>query len=306
MRRLDHGPRRRSLFVAAGWPSAAARDARRHQLAPHGRGSIEVPRRLVGPLLRAPHVGRRRVVAPVGAPWPGGISPAGRRHLVVVVDEPVPPGGGAWLAAAAAVLAGSADLAAAAEAAGAPPGRVTVAPAVPDRATFRPAPPPPLGSPTQLVCPADVTWEAGHEYLLVALAELRARGHDARLTLSSVGPAVERARYTIADLGLGEAVELVDLCPAARRRRAIEASHVVVLPALRARPWPEVAEATLVGRPVVATREALGDGGGQGAAIVPARSPEALARALEGWCAAAGAAPDGPRPGAGRVPARAS
>jgi glycosyltransferase involved in cell wall biosynthesis len=157
----------------------------------------------------------------------------------------------------------------------------------------------------RLACTADATWQAGHEYLLVALDALRRRGHDVRLVLSAVGTAVERARYTVVDLGLDDAVELVDLRGARRRYQALVDADVVVLPALVARPWPELAEAQLVGRPLVATPEAWCGRPGAAAVTVPAHSPTALARALEAWCP-----PDGPGPGhpagEGRAPARAS
>jgi glycosyltransferase involved in cell wall biosynthesis len=124
--------------------------------------------------------------------------------------------------------------------------------------------------PGRIACTTPLDWAGGQTYALAALRQVLDRGIDVRLALAAEGPDRERVLFTIADLYLGDRVEL----GGAELGRAA----VFVLPAVYDGAWPEALDARAAGIPVVASRlPGLAD---LDAVFVPPRDPAALADAL--------------------------
>ena len=124
--------------------------------------------------------------------------------------------------------------------------------------------------------------EKDHETLLHAFRLVRRRRPDARLLLAGAGPERDRLERLASSLGIAQAVEFLghvsDVRTVHRRLDVyVQSSHVEGMPVA-------VLEALAAGLPVVAARvggneEAVIDG--VGGVLVPPRSPELLAAAIE-------------------------
>jgi glycosyltransferase involved in cell wall biosynthesis len=195
------------------------------------------------------------------------------------------------LDAADAVHCVSAALAAEVARYGCEPSRTwLIRPAV-DPATFR-AGPRRDADVLRVVSVSDFRWLKGHEYGLLALRQLLDRGVPARLEVlggdphPAVGEATDRERVleAIADLGLGEHVQLRGHVGSDDVRSALEGADVLLHTSL-SEGIPTVAlEAMACEVPVVVgdcggVREAVSDG--VEGFVVPLRDPGAAADALE-------------------------
>lgn len=132
-----------------------------------------------------------------------------------------------------------------------------------------------------LACIGRLSPEKGQRVLLDAAAQLRDSGHAFTLVFAGEGPDRAYLEDRCAALGLGQSVRFVGHLPHTERLYA--AADLVVLPSLKEGMPNVVLEAMLFGLPVVATRvgavpDMLRDG--LDALLVPARDPQALARAI--------------------------
>ena len=99
----------------------------------------------------------------------------------------------------------------------------------------------------RLVTLAPLTWAAGHDVLLAAVAELAGHGLLLRLDVLAEGGVDvhdrERLLFTAHDLGVAAATVLHVAPSRAARQRLLANADVFVLAALDDRPWPELDEA---------------------------------------------------------------
>jgi glycosyltransferase involved in cell wall biosynthesis len=169
-------------------------------------------------------------------------------------------------------------------------GRVSVVHCGIDTAVFSPRAQPEPGRALRILCVASLQDYKGHPYLIEACALLRDRDVPFRLTLVGDGedrPAIERQ---IADLGLGDTVDVLGPQPRERVAELLAGADVAVLPSVvtpsgKQEGIPVVLmEALAMEVPVVATRisgvpELIEDG--RTGLLVPERDSEALAGAIE-------------------------
>lgn len=118
-------------------------------------------------------------------------------------------------------------------------------------------PPPSAVAELRLITLAPLTWEAGHDVLLAAVAELAGRGLLLHLDVVVEGGADvddrERLLFTAHDLGVA-AMTVLHVAPsAASRQRLLANADVFVLAALHDRPWPALDEAMTHALPVAAS-----------------------------------------------------
>lgn len=140
-----------------------------------------------------------------------------------------------------------------------------------------------------LACPGALHWSSGHEYLLIALRALLDDGRPAHLALRGDGPDGPRVLFTIADLGLTDAVTFVGESTADPVVACLRGARVAVLPALCDGPWPELAVAVAAGLAVVTA-----DRPGCRSALVGGRAELVSPRHPAGIAAAALRLSDGP------------
>ena len=145
--------------------------------------------------------------------------------------------------------------------------------------------------PVRLLCVSRIDPRKGLRYLPAALAELRARGQDARLTI--VGPVVgtlgaeEQARVTqdAARLGIADQIDVIGPRPLPQVMQLSREHDLFVLPTLPGEGIPRVLlEAMAAGLPVVATDVAGVPtliAHGVNRALVPPADPSALADAID-------------------------
>jgi glycosyltransferase involved in cell wall biosynthesis len=124
----------------------------------------------------------------------------------------------------------------------------------PERPTPRAAP----GGPLRLVAVGGLIPRKGPEIAVKAVAELRHRGHDVRLTWVGEGPSRTEVEALAARLGVADAVELPGGMPPEGVLDALAASDLFLLPTAVETFGVSIAEALLSGRPVV-----VGANGGQ-------------------------------------------
>lgn len=135
----------------------------------------------------------------------------------------------------------------------------------------------------RIVSTGNMVWLKGFEYLVHAVAILRAAGVDAQLEIIGSGPERARVAYTAHDLGIEAAVALSGALPPANVRERLQQADVFVLASLSEGISNAVLEGMSCGLPVVTT-----DCGGMGEAVsdgvegfvVPLRHPHAMADAL--------------------------
>ena len=126
--------------------------------------------------------------------------------------------------------------------------------------------------------------EKGALVAIEAAGGLRDRGRNVALTLVGSGPAVDTARALVAELGLGERVELLGHVDPGRLEEIYSSAHVFVFPTS----WPEgfptvISEAMAAGLPIVTTAKRgivdhLRDG--ENAVFVPEHDPAAVSSAV--------------------------
>jgi colanic acid/amylovoran biosynthesis glycosyltransferase len=134
-------------------------------------------------------------------------------------------------------------------------------------------------------------WVKGFEWALEAVRTLVDAGVPIEYTIvgddpkDEVGEPSERERiaHTVADAGLAEHVQLIEMAPSREVARRLQESHALLLPSLDEGLPTVVLEAMASGVPVVATdcggvSEALTDG--VEGLVVPPRDSDALAAAL--------------------------
>jgi glycosyltransferase involved in cell wall biosynthesis len=154
---------------------------------------------------------------------------------------------------------------------------------------FRPEPAPPHDGPLRLLCVARFFEKKGLDTLVAACAVLRERGVAFRCTLHGDGPMRDALVSQIAALRLGDLVHLGGPIPQEEVARAMQASHVFVMPCRQDRTGdmdgiPTVfMEAMATGRPVISTPisgipELVRDG--DTGLLVPPDDPAALADAI--------------------------
>jgi len=126
-------------------------------------------------------------------------------------------------------------------------------------------------------------WRKGHEYAVVALRELAARGVAAELGIVGDGPDVQRILFTADDLGVRQSIELYGKQPPPKVLEHLRRADVFLLASLEEGISNAVLEAMSCGLTVVTTdcggmREAVTDG--VEGFVVPRRDPVAMADRL--------------------------
>jgi glycosyltransferase involved in cell wall biosynthesis len=167
------------------------------------------------------------------------------------------------------------------------PERLVVIPFCADEARFSgsitmPKP----GEPFHLIIPARLVAEKGYAELLTAMAEVRSRLPQVRLTVVGTGPAQAEIEQTIARLGLGDIVKMLGYVPHADMPELMRKCHVIVLPSYMGGETFPVAllEGMCMGMPAIGTRwfgipDIIEDG--KNGLLVEPRDAKALARAIE-------------------------
>ncbi|MDP8961083.1 MAG: glycosyltransferase family 4 protein, partial [Actinomycetota bacterium] len=242
-----------------------------------------------------PFLGRRwdaiHVPAELGAspylPLFGLIGPA-----VVSVERPLPDPGSlrevdegqalrAILSAAAKVECSTPVLGEQAVRLAADPTTVEVVPPFVDTSFFTRRPERRPGDLLRLVCTPSFHWRAGHDELLVAVANLVDAGTPVHLHVVADGADQQRLLFTVHDLGLSSSVSVHRDLRREELRGLLQDADVFVLASTEDRLWPEVLEARAVGLPAVVCDVASNrEAHGTNLILVPPHDPAALARAL--------------------------
>jgi glycogen(starch) synthase len=136
----------------------------------------------------------------------------------------------------------------------------------------------------RLICVGRLHHDKGFDIAIAALAQLRARGFDADLTIVGGGPARQDLKETAATYGVADQVHFKDMQSHSEAREAIGRSSLVLIPSRMLEGLPLVAlEAAHAGIPCVATAtgglpEAVENG--VTGLLVPPDDAEALASAV--------------------------
>jgi glycosyltransferase involved in cell wall biosynthesis len=171
--------------------------------------------------------------------------------------------------------------------AGIRPERLVVIPFCADEKRFSGSiTPPKPGEPFHLIIPARLVAEKGYAELLTAMAEVRGRLPQVRLTIVGTGPAQAEIEQTIGRLGLGDIVKMLGYVPHADMPELLRKCHVIVLPSYMGGETFPVAllEGMCMGMPAIGTRwfgipDIIEDG--VNGVLVEPRDAKALARAIE-------------------------
>ena len=171
--------------------------------------------------------------------------------------------------------------------AGMRPERLVVIPFCADEQRFSGSiTPPKPGEPFHLIIPARLVAEKGYAELLAAMAEVRGRLPQVRLTIVGTGPAQAEIEQTIARLKLGDIVTMLGYVPHAEMPELLRKCHVIVLPSYMGGETFPVAllEGMCMGMPAIGTRwfgipDIIEDG--VNGVLVEPRDSKALARAIE-------------------------
>jgi colanic acid/amylovoran biosynthesis glycosyltransferase len=146
-----------------------------------------------------------------------------------------------------------------------------------DKYTFR------LPSPAvrTIFCAARLSPEKGLTFLLQAVAQLIARGHDLRLRLAGSGPSHERLAALASDLSIQNRVEFLGFLDEDRIIEELQNSDLFVLPSFVEGVPVSAMEAMAIGVPVIATNIAgtseLVENGSTGTLVRPADVDELVA-----------------------------
>jgi glycosyltransferase involved in cell wall biosynthesis len=127
-----------------------------------------------------------------------------------------------------------------------------------------------------LVTVAPLEWRSGLEHALVAVAAALAAGVRFRYRVSGSGDLEDQARFTAADLGLGEVLELTP-----PRGLALAGASGYLHTSLVDQPGTGLAAARAAGLPVV--RTVAGPPPAPGELVVAPWDPPALAAAVVAW-----------------------
>ncbi len=146
-----------------------------------------------------------------------------------------------------------------------------------DKYTFR-APSPAVRT---VFCAARLSPEKGLTFLLRAVAQLIARGHDLRLRLAGNGPSHERLVNLASDLSIQNRVEFLGFLDEDRVIEELQNSDLFVLPSFVEGVPVSAMEAMAIGVPVIATNIAgtseLVENGSTGTLVRPADVDELVA-----------------------------
>jgi glycosyltransferase involved in cell wall biosynthesis len=167
------------------------------------------------------------------------------------------------------------------------PERLVVIPFCADEVRFSGSiTPPKPGEPFQLIIPARLVAEKGYAELLTAMAEVRSRLPQVRLTIVGTGPAQAEIEQTIARLSLGDIVTMLGYVPHAEMPELLRKCHVIVLPSYMGGETFPVAllEGMCMGMPAIGSRwfgipDIIQDG--ENGVLVEPRDAKGLARAIE-------------------------
>jgi len=107
------------------------------------------------------------------------------------------------------------------------------------------------GGRLDLIAVGSLTWRKGYEHAVVALADARARGVDAHLTIIGDGPERQRVRYTAFDLGVADHLTLTGTLPADDVARHLRRADLFVHPSSNEGISNAVLEAMATGLAVV-------------------------------------------------------
>jgi glycosyltransferase involved in cell wall biosynthesis len=146
--------------------------------------------------------------------------------------------------------------------------------------------PPKPGEPFRLIIPARLVADKGYAQLLEAMADVRTRLPQVRLTIVGTGPAQVDIEQTIARLEVGDIVEMLGYVPHAEMPALLRKSHVTVLPSYMGGETFPVAllEGMCMGMPAIGTRwfgiPDIIENGENGVLVEP-RDAKALAAAIE-------------------------
>jgi glycosyltransferase involved in cell wall biosynthesis len=137
--------------------------------------------------------------------------------------------------------------------------------------------------PLRIVTTGRLVWQKAYDYLLTALAQLRARGVPFRMQIIGDGELRGWLAFSIRDLGLADHVELTGALPAEAVLERMTASDVFVLTSHTEGISNAVVEAMAAGLPIVTTdaggmREVVDDG--IEGFVVPVRDPAAVSARL--------------------------
>ncbi len=140
------------------------------------------------------------------------------------------------------------------------------------------------GAPLRLLSVARLTWQKGHEHLLLAVRDLLDRGVPVELLLAGDGPARSAVVHAVEQLDLTRHVTFLGATPPERVPDLLRSADVFVHAAVTEGFCNAVLEAQACGLPVVAT-----DAGGLPenvvhevtGILVPRRDPRAFAGAVE-------------------------
>jgi len=146
-----------------------------------------------------------------------------------------------------------------------------------DRHVFPSRCPQPTSTPPRIVMTARLSREKGHLVLLHAVARLRSRGIETRTTLIGHGPARADIESAVADLELGDCVELTGALDQTEIAELLRTADVFCLPSFAEGLPVSIMEAMAVGVPVVTT--------------YISGIPELVVDQQTGWIVPAGSAP---------------
>lgn len=193
------------------------------------------------------------------------------------------------------------------EAPGVPMDRIDVAPMGVDVARFqRSSPYQPFvpGGALRLVSCGRLDPNKGHADLITAIADLRAHGHNATLTILGEGPARADLEALTRSLHLSQHVALPGATSEQGVIAALESSHLFALASHDEAIGVATMEAMSMGLPVIATRvggvpDLVRDG--VDGLLVPPRDPAAIAAAVESVASNPNRAAEMGRSGAARI-----
>jgi glycosyltransferase involved in cell wall biosynthesis len=167
------------------------------------------------------------------------------------------------------------------------PERLVVIPFCADEVRFSGSiTPPKPGEPFHLIIPARLVAEKGYAELLAAMAEVRGRLPQVRLTIVGTGPAQAEIEQTIARLQLGDIVNMLGYVPHAEMPALLRKCHAIVLPSYMGGETFPVAllEGMCMAMPAIGTRwfgipDIIEDG--VNGVLVEPRDAKGLGRAIE-------------------------
>ena len=123
-----------------------------------------------------------------------------------------------------------------------------------EMSAFKPACPPKTGEPLRLVCVGRLIKRKGQDRLIAAMAELKARGIDARLELVGTGDEEAAYKRLVQKRGVQDCVAFAGYVPREQISRHYSNAHVFVLPSDNEGMSVSTLEAMAAGLPLVVSR----------------------------------------------------